>query len=135
MPKSTVSFVALEVIETVLRFITLLWLILMLILSHIGGTVSGEESRWLSRMTGIKESVLRRSAHIVVYIILATLTMLAWPDTELWIICLVLVVIAVVDETSKALPIFTGRHCSIFPDMVLNLVGCAIGVVIGVLIC
>ena len=106
----------------------------MLILSHIGGTASGEESRWLSRMTGVKESVLRRSAHVVVYIILAALTMLAWPDVRLWMKAVVLVLIAVADETSKALRIFIGRHCSIWPDMALNLVGCAVGVAVGLLI-
>ena len=117
-----------------LRFITGLWLAFMLVLSHIGGQASGEESRWLSRMTGVKESVLRRSAHVVVYIILSALVMVGWPDTELWMRTVVLMIIAAIDETSKALPFFQGRHCSIFPDMVLNLVGCTIGVGVGLLI-
>ena len=51
-----------------LRLITRLWLLFMLILSHIPGEPSGEESKWLSRMTGVKESVLRRSAHVVLYL-------------------------------------------------------------------
>ena len=117
-----------------LTLITGLWLLFMLILSHIGGQASGEESRWLSRMTGVKESVLRRSTHVIVYIILATLVIVGWGEVELWMRAVVLGLIAVVDETSKALPIFKGRHCSIFPDMVLNLLGSAIGVVVGLLI-
>ena len=116
-----------------MKVITEIWLAFMLILSHIGGTASGAESRWLSSMTGVKESVLRRSAHVVVYIILSTLVMEGWGEVELWIRIVVLVLIAVVDESSKALPVFKGRHCSV-AEIGLNLIGVAIGVVIGMMI-
>lgn len=116
-----------------MKIIAGLWLIFMLVLSHIGGTASSEESRWLSRMTGVKEGVLRRYAHVIVYAVLGVLVTVAWSDTALWIRCLVLGLIAVVDEGSKALSIFTGRHCSV-AEIGLNLVGVGIGVVAGLLI-
>lgn len=117
-----------------MKIVTGFWLIFMLGLSHIGGTASSEESRWLASMTGVKEGTLRRSAHVVVYAVLGVLATVAWSDTALWIRCLALVTIAVADETSKALPCFPGRHCSVWPDMALNLLGCVIGVVVGLLI-
>lgn len=116
-----------------LKIITILWLLFMLVLSHIPGEPSGAESRWLSSMTGVKEGVLRRAAHVVLYLVLAVLATLAWPETQLWVKCLVLVIIAIGDESSKALSIFHGRHCSIF-EIGLNLLGVCIGTVIGLLI-
>ena len=116
-----------------LKFITILWLAFMLILSHIPGGPSGEESRWLASMTGIKEGLLRRSMHVALYLILAVLVMVGWTDTPLRARIVALVIIAVADESSKGLSIFPGRHCSIF-EIGLNLVGCVAGVVIGVLI-
>lgn len=105
----------------------------MLILSHIGGRVSGEESRWLASMTGVKEGTLRRSAHVVVYLVLGALVTIAWRDTVGWRKAAVLMLIAVVDETSKALPFFPGRHCSA-AEIGLNLVGVSAGLLLGTLI-
>ena len=68
-----------------LRFITGLWLAFMLVLSHIGETASGEESRWLSSMTGVEEGLLRKAAHVVVYAVLGCLSTVAWPEAELWV--------------------------------------------------
>lgn len=115
-----------------LKFITILWLTFMLLLSHIPGGPSGEESRWLSSMTGVKESVLRRSAHVVLYLVLGVLTTLAW-QTELRVKGLVLVIIAVADESSKALRFFKDRHSSV-AEMGLNVIGAIAGLVIGWLI-
>lgn len=116
-----------------IKFVTGMWLTFMLILSHISGGTSGEESRWLSVMIGVEEGLLRRSAHVVVYTILAALLMTGWADTPLWIKCLVLVSIALIDESSKALGIFQGRHCSVY-ELGLNLIGVGLGVVIGLLV-
>ena len=116
-----------------LKVITILWLTFMLVLSHIPGGPSGEESRWLSSMTGVKESVLRRSAHVVLYLVLGVLTTLAWAETEFWVKGLVLVIIAVADESSKALRFFKDRHSSM-AEMGLNVVGAIAGLVIGWLI-
>ena len=105
-----------------IRFITFLWLTFMLFLSHIPGGPSGEESRWLSSMTGVEEGLLRQGMHVILYLVLGVLTTLAWPETQLWVKCLVLVIIAVADESSKALRFFKGRHCSV-AEIGLNLVG------------
>ena len=116
-----------------LKVITILWLTFMLVLSHIPGGPSGEESKWLSSMTGVKESVLRRSAHVVLYLVLGVLTTLAWAETEFWVKGLVLVIIAVADESSKALRFFKDRHSSV-AEMGLNVIGAIAGLVIGWLI-
>lgn len=118
-----------------MKIITGIWLLFMLILSHIPGEPSSAESRWLSSMTGVREGTLRRSAHVVLYLILAVLVIVGWADTSLWIRIVALVLIAVADESSKALSIFPGRHCSVYPDMMLNLLGVGFGIVIGLLIC
>ena len=80
-----------------------------------------------------KESVLRRSAHVVLYLVLGVLTTLAWPETQLWVKGLVLVIIAVADESSKALRFFKGRHCSV-SEIGLNLVGVLGGLMLGELL-
>lgn len=116
-----------------LKIITILWLLFMLVLSHIPGEPSGAESRWLSSMTGVREGILRRSAHVVLYLVLAVLATVAWPEAKLWVKGLVLVIIAIGDESSKALSIFHGRHCSIF-EIGLNLLGVCIDTMIGLLI-
>ena len=113
---------------------TFLWLVFMLILSHIPGGPSSAESRWLSDMTGVKEGTLRQLMHVFLYAVLAMLVILGWPDTPLWSRVAALMITAVVDESSKALPFFPGRHCNVWPDMVLNLLGAGIGVVIGLVI-
>ena len=118
----------------IISIFTFLWLGLMLILSHIPGGPSAEESRWLSSMTGVSESLLRQAAHVFLYMVLAVLVILSWSDTPVWVISLELAITAVVDEWSKALPFCPSRHCSVWPDMVLNLLGAGIGVVIGVLV-
>lgn len=117
----------------IIRLITILWLLFMLILSHIGGKASGAESRWLSQMTGVKEGTLRRSAHVILYLVLGILVSAAWPDTAVWVRAAVLALVAVIDETSKALPVFPGRHCSA-AEIWLNLGGAAIGLMLGQLI-
>lgn len=117
-----------------MKILTVLWLLFMLILSHIPGEPSGAESRWLSSMTGVKEGTLRRAAHVVVYLVLGVLVTVAWPEIDVWIRCLVLAVIAAADELSKGLPIFEGRHTN-FAELGLNLIGVGIGTVIGLLIC
>ena len=116
-----------------MKIITVIWLLFMLILSHIPGEPSGEESRLLSRLTGVKESTLRRSAHVVLYLILGALVMVSFPDTALWIKAVVLVIIAAVDESSKALRFFPGRHCSLY-EMGLNCAGVVAGLTIGLLL-
>lgn len=116
-----------------IRFITFLWLTFMLFLSHIPGGPSGEESRWLSRMTGVKEGVLRRAAHVVVYLVLGVLATVGWLEISMWLRVLVLAGIGIADETSKALPLFPGRHCSA-SELGLNIIGLVAGLVLGELL-
>ena len=80
-----------------MKIITGIGLWFMLILSHIPGKPSSAESRWLSSMTGVREGTLRRSAHVVLYLILAVLVIVGWADTSLWIRIVALVLIAVID--------------------------------------
>ena len=40
-------------------------------LSHARGDVSGNQSKWLSSMTGVKEGLLRRLAHVILFAALA----------------------------------------------------------------
>ena len=116
-----------------IKIATFLWLLLMTFLSHIGGKTSGAESRWLSDMTGVNEKLLRQLAHVICFMVLAVLVLLSFPDTPLWLKVILLILWAVIDEASKALPIFQGRHCSI-PEIGLNVLGVAIGAGIGILI-
>ncbi len=99
---------------TILKIFTFLWLVFMLILSHIPGGPSAEESRWLSSMTGVSESRLRMLMHVVLYLVLGVLVTLSWPDTPLWIRAAALAITAVVDEWSKGLRIFPGRTAAWF---------------------
>lgn len=115
-----------------LKIITILWLIFMITLSHIPGEPSGAESRWLSSMTGVREGVLRRAAHVVLYIVLGVLTTLAWPEVNIGLRAVALAFIAVADEVTKALPVFKGRHCSV-AEIGLNLLGAAGGLMLGAL--
>lgn len=50
------------------------WLGIEVWLSHENGEKSGEESAWLARRTGIKEGLLRRSAHFTLFAVLGLLT-------------------------------------------------------------
>lgn len=93
-------------------------------LSHATGTVSGNQSRWLSSMTGVKEGLLRRLAHVILF---ATLALTAGLGFGAWGIVGV-AVWALLDEVTKiSIP---GRHFCLYPDVVLNYVGCLLGTAI-----
>ena len=78
-------------------------------------------------MTGVKEGLLRRAAHVILF---AALAVTAGFGFGLWGIVAVLVW-AVVDEISK-IPI-PGRHASAF-DIFLNACGCIGGTVLWLLV-
>ena len=123
---------------------TLLWLAFSLYLSHQNGDQTGEVSmglaQWLFGWTGIGSgallvlnNVLRKAAHVVLYMVLAVLALLT--VRELWRVeaprdlrnlaaAAVLLIIAVLDEVTK-IPI-DGRHCDAV-DMCLNILGAALG--------
>ena len=85
-------------------------------------------------MTGVPESSLRMLIHVVLYLVLGVLVILSWSNTPVWMKSLALAITVVIDEWSKGLRLFPDRHCSVWPDMMLNLLGAGIGVGIGVLI-
>ncbi len=111
-----------------IRYLTIILFIIEVWLSHTPGRTSGNQSKWLSSMTGIKESLLRRAAHVVLFILLAwsAAAGFSWPGvigTMIW---------GVLDEVSK-IPI-PGRHFCLWPDVVLNLVGGVVGTGLWLLI-
>lgn len=94
--------------------------IIEVILSHTPGTVSGNQSRWLSSMTGVKEGLLRRIAHVALFLLLALFSGLGFERygmtaAFIW---------SFLDELTK-IPI-PGRHFSWF-DVALNMLGAAAG--------
>ena len=95
-------------------------------LSHATGTVSGNQSKWLSSMTGVKEGLLRRLAHVILF---ALLSFTAGAGFS-WHGIVGAAVWAILDEVTK--PIIPGRHFSWF-DCSLNFVGCLIGLGIWLL--
>ena len=110
-----------------MRYLALVVFIIEVCLSHTSGETSGNQSKWLSSMTGVKEGLLRRLAHVVLFAALAVTAGLGFGT---WGIVGV-AVWALLDEVTK--PIIPGRHFCLWPDVVLNLVGCLIGLVIWLL--
>ena len=104
-----------------LRFLTVIWFITELWLSHTPGNRNSRESRFLSSILHIDESLLRKMAHVFCFAVLSLLSVLSFGSTGL----ILMIVWCVVDElTKKKVP---GRHCSI-EDILLNILGTLIGV-------
>lgn len=103
-----------------MRLAAVVVFIVEVVLSHTPGDRSGAESKTLSRLTGIKEVLLRRAAHVALFALLSLFAGLGfgWYGigfAALW---------SFVDETTK--PLIPGRHCSAL-DIGLNLIGVAVG--------
>ncbi len=113
------------------KILTIIWLLIMTILSHTPGPRSSLESQTLARWTGVKEHLLRQGAHIFCFLVLAVLVMIAFSDIPLWLRGLVLAGWCIIDEATK--PLIPGRHFS-WKDVGLNLCGAAMGVIVGILI-
>lgn len=96
-------------------------------LSHARGDVSGNQSKWLSEMTGVKEGLLRRAAHVILFAALSLTAGLAWE----WIGIGAVVLWSMLDEVTK-IPI-PGRHFS-WPDVALNACGCIVGAALFLLV-
>lgn len=94
------------------------------LLSHTPGETSGNQSKWLSSMTGVKEGLLRRLAHVILF---AALAVTAGIGFGTWGIVSV-AVWSLLDEVTK-IPI-PGRHFCLWPDVILNYVGCLLGTAI-----
>ena len=102
--------------------------IIEVILSHTPGTVSGNQSRWLSSMTGVKEGLLRRIAHVALFLLLALFSGLGFERYGFWWFVFIW---AFLDELTK-IPI-PGRHFSWF-DVALNMLGAAVGMMVTLMI-
>lgn len=103
------------------------WFIIEVVLSHTPGDKSGEESRTLSRLTHVDERLLRRAAHVFLFLALSFCAGMGWQ----WIGIGAVGVWAVIDELTKRR--VSGRHCSAF-DMILNLAGTVIGMAVWLLV-
>lgn len=119
--------------QVILILLVVGWLALMLFLSHQNGFKSGQISGWISSRTRIPDSVIRRSAHVIVYGVFSFTFMfiLMWFDIALWIGILICAVLSITDEATK--PLSTFRHCEIKHEL-LNILGIVIGLVSAILI-
>ncbi len=104
-----------------MKFAAIFIFILEVLLSHAPGTVSGNQSRWLSSMTGVKGGLLRRSMHVLLFLLLSFTAGAAWG----WIGVLLTAAWSLLDEVTK-IPI-PGRHFCLWPDVALNVIGTATG--------
>ena len=117
-----------EVIKLLLwRVAAVVWIVFMTALSHTPGEKSGAESRWLARTTGVDEAVLRRAAHVFLFLVLGLFAAEGWG----WTGVAVAAVWGLVDEATKVW--IPGRHFS-WIDVGLNLIGCVIGLLVYLLI-
>ena len=94
--------------------------IIEVLLSHTPGTVSGNQSRWLSSMTGVKEGLLRRMAHVVLFAALSATVGIGFG----WYGIVTVFIWSFLDEVTK-IPT-PGRHFS-WIDVALNMLGAAVG--------
>ena len=114
-----------------MKILTVLWLIISTILSHMPGARSSLESQTLARWTKVDEGRLRRSAHVICFFVLSLLFSLAFPTIPLWLRAAALVGWSVIDEATK--PMIPGRHFS-WKDVGLNACGSAAGVLVAIFI-
>lgn len=100
----------------------IIWLCIMLYLSHASGEHTSRQSRELHRITRINEHSLGVMAHLFCYAILGLLWSLT-VGRSWWM--LLLIIVSVLDEwTKKFVP---GRHSNV-AEMGINIMGAAIGV-------
>ena len=93
-------------------------------LSHQNGRESGAESKWLAERIHIKEGILRKSAHVLCFMILSILMSLAYGTAGY----IAVAAWAAVDELTK--PVLRNqRHCS-GKEILLNLAGVVVGGVV-----
>ena len=105
----------------------------MTFLSHQDGHKSGEESRWISERLRVPDHLIRRSAHVIVYMVFTILllaTMRSYGiDMRIGILSAVLY--SIIDEVTKSLCIF--RHWSTLEEL-LNILGIAVGAALSTII-
>lgn len=113
---------------------TIVWLTLMMFLSHQPGPDTAKTSGWLAVMIAdllsldemMVHNVIRHSAHAVLYMVLTISSMLVFSKTKIkkYYVLILLLLISLLDEGTK--PFIVGRHCDI-EDIALNDLGILIG--------
>ena len=103
-------------------------LLVEVFLSHQEGRLSGAESKWLSEKTGLKEGFIRSFAHILLFMILACASFIAFETAGL----IVVIIWSALDEITKPL-LNNFRHCS-GRDILLNYIGTGLGTGLALLI-
>ncbi len=112
--------------------VTVLWVILMLFLSHQNGYKLGRQTRWISCRLHVNEILLRKSAHVIVYFVFSFLLIYILQQYGVRKIFGVAaaVIISIIDEITKKLCIY--RHFSISEEL-LNIMGICIGYIAAVI--
>lgn len=121
--------------KQVYYLLVVLWLVLMLYLSHQNGSDTWNTSHgltvYLSNLLGLDaqwlHGVIRKLAHVGLYLILELLIVLAAVKSgakKPWLWALLPLAVSLLDEGTK--PLIPGRHCDL-EDILLNDVGAAIG--------
>ena len=114
--------------------LSLLWVGLMLYLSHQNGTDTFNTSHgftvYLANLLHVDpqwlHGLVRKIAHVVLYFILAVLLrgcQMQWGKAP-WRALVMAVVFSIIDEGTK--PLIPGRHCDV-EDILLNDVGAVLG--------
>jgi len=110
-----------------MRIVAVVVFIVECVLSHTPGDRSGRQSETLAKLSGVDEGLLRRLAHVFLFLVLGVLTGAGFG----WIGIGAAAVWAVVDELTK--PLIPGRHFS-WIDVGLNLVGVAAGCLVWMVV-
>lgn len=104
-----------------MRFAAVVVFIVECVLSHTPGDRSGRQSETLAKLSGVDEGLLRRSAHVFLFLVLGVLARAGFG----WIGIGAAAVWSFVDELTK--PLVPGRHFS-WIDVGLNLAGVVAGI-------
>ena len=91
------------------------------------GAASSKQSEALSRWSGVDEGLLRRLAHVSLFLVLSVFAGLGFGWQGIVGVC----VWSVLDEVTKIT--IPGRHCSAV-DVGLNLLGTGIGILLYVVL-
>lgn len=96
-----------------MRFAAVVVFIVECVLSHTPGDRSGRQSETLAKLSGVDEGLLRRLAHVFLFLVLGVLAGAGFG----WIGIGAAAVWAVVDELTK--PFIPGRHFSWIDELFL----------------
>lgn len=110
-----------------MKYFAVFVLLVEAVLSHTPGSASSKQSQALSRWSGVDEGLLRKLAHVLLFLVLSVCAGLGFGWQGIMVVC----VWSVLDEVTKIW--VRGRHCSAV-DIGLNLLGTGIGVILYVVL-